>query len=213
MTFLKGHKINVGRKMSESHKIKCSIAKLKPRFEKPCILCGKMMIIPKWNLTRKKFCNKDCKNQYQRIVPGTWAGRKLSIEHRCKLALAKKGKKKILSEQAKESFRIKMSGERNTRWIKDRSLLKDDSKDRGGQLHREWSKSVKKRDGWKCKMNSVDCSGRIEAHHVLSWRDYPELRFNINNGITLCHAHHPKKRSEEKRLSPYFMELVSVSKD
>ena len=34
-----------------------------------------------------------------------------------------------------------------------------------------------------------------------------------NNGITLCFAHHPRKRAEEKRLSPYFMELVSVSKE
>lgn len=62
------------------------------------------------------------------------------------------------------------------------------------------------------KINNKDCEGKLEAHHILSWKDYPELRYDINNGITLCHAHHPKKRAEEKRLSPYFMELVSASK-
>jgi len=36
--------------------------------------------------------------------------------------------------------------------------------------------------------------------------------FTIKNGITLCHAHHPRKRAEEKRLEPLFKELVSVSK-
>ena len=51
-----------------------------------------------------------------------------------------------------------------------------------------------------------------KKYRILSWRDYPELRFNINNGITLCHAHHPRKRAEEKRLIPIFKELVSVSK-
>ena len=34
----------------------------------------------------------------------------------------------------------------------------------------------------------------------------------INNGITLCHAHHPRVRAEEKRLISKFQKLVSVSK-
>lgn len=103
--------------------------------------------------------------------------------------------------------------EKHWRWIQDRTKLKDDSKDRGGQLHRDWSKSVKNRDNWKCKINNNKCTGRLEAHHILSWKDHPELRYDINNGITLCHFHHPRKREEEKRLSPYFKDLVSVSKE
>lgn len=106
-----------------------------------------------------------------------------------------------------------MSGEKNGRWIKDRTLLKDDHKDRGGQLHREWSNNVKNRDKWTCRIADVKCNGRLEAHHILSWSEFPELRYQINNGITLCHTHHPRTRVEEKRLSPYFMELVSVSKE
>ena len=30
----------------------------------------------------------------------------------------------------------------------------------------------------------------IRAHHILPWR-IVELRYNINNGITLCQFHHP----------------------
>jgi len=96
-------------------------------------------------------------------------------------------------------------------YIEDRYLLKDDSKERGGQLHRDWSKSVKKRDGWKCRIAGENCGGRIEAHHILGWSNFPELRYKINNGITLCHAHHPRKRAEEKRLVSEFLRLVSVS--
>ncbi len=44
------------------------------------------------------------------------------------------------------------------------------------------------------------------------WREYPELRYNINNGITLCHAHHPRKREEEAKLSPFFQQLVAEMK-
>ena len=116
------------------------------------------------------------------------------------------------SEEHKRKIGSSVSGEKNYRWIEDRSLLKDDHKDRGGQLHREWSKQVKSRDGWKCKIDNDDCSGSVVAHHILSWRDYPELHYQTNNGITLCHAHHPRKREEEAKLSPFFQNLVAEMK-
>ena len=99
-------------------------------------------------------------------------------------------------------------GELSPRWIADRTKVKLD-KDRGGALHKYWSKAVKTRDNWKCKITNQDCSGRMESHHILSWKNYPELRYIINNGITLCHAHHPKRRAEEERLAPVFQELIS----
>jgi hypothetical protein len=36
------------------------------------------------------------------------------------------------------------------------------------------------------------------------------LRYNINNGITLCQFHHPRKRVEEQRLIPFFQNMVEV---
>jgi hypothetical protein len=75
-----------------------------------------------------------------------------------------------------------------------------------------WRQGVFARDNWKCRMDNKDCSGIIQAHHILGWTEYPELRYGTKNGITLCQAHHPLKRAEEKRLIPFFEELVSVSK-
>lgn len=60
------------------------------------------------------------------------------------------------------------------------------------------------------KMKNENCSDYCEVHHILSRIDFPELRYSINNGITLCQAH-PKKRAEEKQLIPLFQELVLVS--
>lgn len=74
------------------------------------------------------------------------------------------------------------------------------------------SKSVKIRDGLKCRINNRDCMGRIESHHILGWTEHPELRYEINNGITLCHAHHPRKREEEAKLSSFFQRLVAEMK-
>lgn len=105
-------------------------------------------------------------------------------------------------------------GERNYKWMKDRTKLCRINKqgERRTSAYFFWRKEVWKRDNYKCKINNKDCSGKLESHHILAWRDYPELRYDVNNGITLCHAHHPRMRAEEKRLSPYFKELVSVSK-
>lgn len=94
---------------------------------------------------------------------------------------------------------------------KDRSSLKKDDR-RNDPAYQEWRRQVYLRDGFECKMSNSDCSGKIEAHHILGWSEYAELRYNLNNGITLCHAHHPRKRAEEKRLVPVFQGLMSVSK-
>lgn len=144
-------------------------------------------------------------------------GKKQKKEH---ILRAKKARVKILNSpdyvhplKGKTGYwkgkkRPELSGANNPRWLEDRSKLKTDEKKHLDSKYRIWMREVKNRDGWKCKISNGDCSGRLEAHHILSWRSYPELRYQINNGITLCVFHHPRKREEEARLSPYFQELV-----
>lgn len=73
-------------------------------------------------------------------------------------------------------------GERSGKWIKDRSKLKFK---RSMTECREWSRLVKERDNFTC-MNCSIVGGELESHHIKSYAEYPELRFDINNGITLC---------------------------
>lgn len=119
------------------------------------------------------------------------------------------GKKRILTEEWKKKIGIGNTGEKNGRWISDRTKLVKKQK-RNDSAYYAWAMSVKRRDNWKCKIHNKDCKGKVIAHHILPWREYEELRYNINNGITLCQAHHPRRRAEEKRLIPTFQELVSV---
>jgi len=50
-----------------------------------------------------------------------------------------------------------------------------------------WSQQVKKRDNYQCRLCGVLA---IHSHHILYQRFYPDLRYNINNGISLCITHH-----------------------
>jgi hypothetical protein len=106
------------------------------------------------------------------------------------------------------------TGENHPKWIEDRTKLKRTSKqgERRTSAYFFWRKSVWERDEYKCKINNKDCKGRLEAHHILNWADCPELRYEVNNGITLCLAHHPRKRELEAKLSPYFQSLVAEMK-
>lgn len=48
----------------------------------------------------------------------------------------------------------------------------------------EWRKAVYERDGYTCRV----CSSKKTAiaHHLENYADNPELRLDVNNGITLC---------------------------
>lgn len=53
-----------------------------------------------------------------------------------------------------------------------------------------WSKQVRERDNHTC----VECGAteRLHAHHIKRWKDYPELRYDLENGVTLCYQCHEK---------------------
>lgn len=81
---------------------------------------------------------------------------------------------------------------------------------RGDAAYHVWRKEVWVRDSYKCKINNDDCVGGIIAHHILPWRDYKELRYELNNGITLCRHHHPSKWADEAKLAPSFQEMITA---
>lgn len=112
------------------------------------------------------------------------------------------------TDHSRRLMSVAKIGKKPPNWIPDRTKLKFDPT-RGGQQHSEWSMSVKGRDNWKCQLSDKNCSGRIEAHHIYSWNEFPELRYQLSNGISLCHAHHPRRRDDERRMIPIFIKMVS----
>ncbi len=197
-----------GKKMSEDQRLKISKSlKGKNTWLKGKPLSETQKHNIKISLMGRKFSSETIKKMRLAAIkrnPSSWMTGKqaylMTDEIRNKISINRKGK---------------ASGENNHKWIKDRTKLSSISSqgERRTSIYFNWRKQVWTRDNFKCKIANSDCNGKIEAHHILSWSEHVELRYDINNGITLCHAHHPKKRAEEKRLSPFFMELVSVSND
>lgn len=54
----------------------------------------------------------------------------------------------------------------------------------------EWRINVFKRDNYTCQ--HCNFNNDLHAHHIKSFADYPDNRYDINNGLTLCVECHGK---------------------
>lgn len=62
--------------------------------------------------------------------------------------------------------------------------------------YKKWRDVIFKRDNYTCQdCKNANGNGNkvyLEAHHIKSWKDYPELRYIHSNGITLCRDCHKR---------------------
>ena len=52
--------------------------------------------------------------------------------------------------------------------------------------YKMWRDAVFERDMLTCKKCGKNIDGKLRAHHICNFSDYPELRFEVDNGITFC---------------------------
>jgi hypothetical protein len=77
---------------------------------------------------------------------------------------------------------------------------------RKSTLYREWRIAVLKRDGCACKM--CDALEDLHVHHIKPFAKFPELRFEVSNGITLCELCHYEVAGAEMENATKFSELI-----
>lgn len=77
---------------------------------------------------------------------------------------------------------------------------------RGAADYKAWRASVFERDNWTCQRcgerSRKGCHVVIHAHHIKPFAVFPELRLEVDNGLTLCKKCHG---SEAKGISVYLM--------
>jgi hypothetical protein len=54
--------------------------------------------------------------------------------------------------------------------------------------YKAWRKKVLERDNNECKLCGSNI--KLNVHHIIEVRDNPSLRYDVNNGITLCQKCH-----------------------
>jgi len=76
---------------------------------------------------------------------------------------------------------------------------------------RLWREAVYARDNFTCQKCGDDRGKNLNPHHIFNFADYPELRFAIDNGITLCdkchtrfHKIYGKKNNTKEQLEEFF---------
>jgi len=73
--------------------------------------------------------------------------------------------------------------------------------------YKKWRDVVYKKNYWTCFLCGKKCKKKdIIAHHLLSFSDYSQYRFEQNNGIVLCRSCHCKLH---KKLKKQIYEKVS----
>jgi hypothetical protein len=80
--------------------------------------------------------------------------------------------------------------------------------------YKEWRKKVYIRDQYRCKMPGCNSNSRdIAAHHIYPKKIYPEKKFDINNGITLCRYCHEKTYGKEGQFIDMLVRVVQKMND
>lgn len=134
-----------------------------------CLFCDKSFWAIPANIKKghNKFCSVACYQAWQR------------------------GKSKI------SGFKLKpLVGEENPNW---RGGITDESISiRNSNEYKEWRVAVFERDNYTCQHCGRKCGNGydvyLEAHHLKSFSEYRDLRFDVNNGLTLCKECHEKTK-------------------
>ena len=220
----KEFKIIKGKKEKDYCCVDCR--KKDKRIVKICPICNNEFETLK--SSNQKYCSRKCYHEAQKSftpwskgtigVIGWWnKGRKLSEEHKLKLSIAKKNapprkksikKRKKISEETRERMRISAL----KRFYSDVEIEKLPYKynKRNDPAYKDWRKQVLERDNYQCVVcgEKYTKEHKLVVHHILPWRNHVKERYNINNGITLCQHHHPRKKEDEERLILEFQKLV-----
>ena len=192
-----------------------------------CDQCGKY-----YESSARKFCSRNCAMTYRNIHNNPTK----NPDTRRKISNSRKGKPTIMNEThwnwqggkwkipnkcpecdsdisygATYCSKCVNKGERSPHWKGGTTPQR--IREYMTEQYKVFIKSVLERDNYICQecgiTNGLGKTINLEVHHIKSYAENPELRFDIDNGITLCEECHwdtirnhkkPKRLDVELRL-------------
>ena len=132
-------------------------------------------------------------------IPPSRKGIKLTEDHKAKVIQnlrrdAMVGKKHSI--ETRKQMSISHPKEKCNFWKG--GITEENQKIRHSLEYKLWREAVFKRDNWVCRFCGKR-GGELNADHIKRFADYPELRFAIDNGRTLCISCHRKTYSYKHR--------------
>lgn len=105
--------------------------------------------------------------------------------------------KKVYTQAERHAMGINAKGRKNPKISGSKShfwkggITAEHKRIRTSMEYRQWRESVYKRDDYTCQ-NCNQRGGKLNADHVKPFALFPELRFSLSNGRTLCVGCHRK---------------------
>lgn len=179
--------------------------KLRSGHTKSCG-CYKKYILTRNSGKRNPMYGKKHTEERKKVIGDFFRGRAVSQERNEKIRERLKGR--IFSDEHKRKISLSRVGDKNPAWKG--GVSTEDRMLRSSLRLRNWRSSVFQRDNYSCV--ECGCTRKVfNAHHVKSWKNYPELRFNIDNGITLCVNCHRKKHPRNEAYIGKYVQLPELS--
>jgi hypothetical protein len=193
------HKSLVGVKVSPKTQFKKGMVPKNKGIKRPCkkgvcLKCGESFI-NKRNDRVRQYCTRSCASSLKGFQKGqvswTKGKSKKELEKHYRNGwngLFQKGQVAPTKGIKYSQERIKaMSGENAPNWQGGRtSFLK---RQRVSLNFRNWRTAVFERDDYTCQKCSIR-GGELHPHHIKSFSLYEDLRFDVENGSTLCKSCH-----------------------
>jgi 5-methylcytosine-specific restriction endonuclease McrA len=174
-----------------------------------CIICKK--IIPR-NTTsgstriniaqyqKTRFCSRACRAKWQSANlrgKNNYNWKNGNIKTKCvdcgKIIVRKYNKKEQRCRPCSSLF---YRGVNSWAWQGGKTLIS--KLDRIRREAKHWRIGVFERDDYICQLCGYSKGHILNAHHIKPWAKYPELRFDLDNGITLCRDCHIKIHKKNK---------------
>lgn len=180
--FVKGHKsfVEKGMHKGKRHSPKTEFKRgmtpwnKKGGEDRDCAVCSRTYYVPRYKLAQSRFCSNECR----------WAGVKIDPWKNKEVRSHSQDARDKISKHQRENPR---RGEDNWNWKG--GTHSERSRAMGRYEYKEWRSAVFARDNFTCQICNR-YGGHLHADHIETWAENPALRYEVENGRTVCRACH-----------------------